>query len=96
MNLFCFVFQSNGLKGLMRKYAGCMVAGAALSLIGIRGDYHHKLARFYTSQQYENVNRLLRSRWSERKNGESESATKFVKVNTMDIRSLRSLGEKER
>lgn len=76
----------------MRKYFGCMVAGAAVSLVGIRGDYHNKLAIFYTSQQYENVNRLLQARWREKKNGDSESMKKFVKVTnpTMDFQFFKN------
>lgn len=70
--------QNKGLGGLMRKYLGCMVAGVAISLIGIRSDYHDKLAIFYTSQRYENINRMIQARWREKENGETK---KFVKVN---------------
>lgn len=72
--------QNNGLRGLMGKYLGCMVAGVAISLIGIRSDYHDKLAIFYTSQRYENLNRIIQARWREKKIGESDSNKKFVKV----------------
>lgn len=78
--VFCFVLQNNGLGGLMRKYLVCMVAGVAVSLIGIRSDYHNKLAIFYTSQRYENLNRMIQARWREKKNGESDLFKRFVKV----------------
>lgn len=61
----------------MRKYAACMVAGAAVSLIGIRGYYHDKLALFYRSQQYD---RLLQARRKQKTISEIEMSKKFVKV----------------
>lgn len=75
--MIIFHLQNNGLGGLMRKYFVCMVAGAAFSLIGIRGDYHDKLAMFYRSQHYD---RVLQARRRAKKISESESSKKFVKV----------------
>lgn len=72
-----FHSQNNGLGGLMRKYFVCMVAGGAVSLIGIRGYYHDKLALFYRSQQYD---RVLQARRKQKAARESESSKKFVKV----------------
>lgn len=68
----------------MRKYLGCMAAGVAISLIGLRSDYHDKLAIFYTSQRYENINRMIQAKWREKKISENDSNQRFVKVNDMD------------
>lgn len=67
---------------MMRKNAVCMVIGIAASLIGIRGEYHDKLAIFYTSHRYQELRNMIRADWRERKKSESESySTKlFVKV----------------
>lgn len=66
--------------GMMRKNAVCMVVGIGASLIGIRSEYHDKLAIFYTSHRYHELRNMIVSGWKDKKKSENNSSKQFVKV----------------
>lgn len=75
---FSRLTQNNGLFGLMRKNLVCMAIGVGASLIGIRNEYHDKLAIFYTSHRYQEIRDIIQNKWKEKEYGSNETFTKVL------------------
>ncbi|XP_031641008.1 OCIA domain-containing protein 1-like [Contarinia nasturtii] len=77
--------KNNGLFGMMRKNLLCMVIGVGVSLIGIRENYHDKLAIWYTSHHHQQVRNMILSNWKEENKRKKNTVKLFDKPNHLNL-----------